>query len=99
MRGLGVEAAVGRGSVPLVFALSYHHLLSRSESLFTYRVDVVIEEARCGSKRRNPPFGENVFFPSGPIGPWFSWGAGIGVRFLPASHTLGQVRSSLGFLF
>ena len=61
--------------IPLVLALECHHLLSYSESPIASGAGWVVEEARCCSKRRNPPFGENIFFfPNGPRGSWFSWG-------------------------
>lgn len=50
-------------------------------------------------ERKSTILEECLFLPNGPIGPWFSRGAGIGVSFLPGSYTLGQLRSSLGFLF
>lgn len=60
--GLSAWSGGGRNPMPLVFALEYHHLLSHSESPIASGAGWAVEEARCCSKRRNPPFGENIFF-------------------------------------
>lgn len=85
LHGLGEEATVGRGSSPLVFGLKHDPPLSHSESLSgPLGVDLVTEEASCHSIL------ERELLPSRCRGPWFPWGTGCGVHFLPGSPTLGS---------